>query len=376
MEQQQIEINPSGDRELWLVSQDDWTIPVFADPYESAGETKRCLFLVSPAIAILKPQYEALLSVIKIHTLSEAHSNAWWMDQSIFRSVACKAQGITPKYYYQWKGKIVEPNPSIPQQADVTDEITGDAEKFLKFIHHSTAIFSMIQLRLFWRAFYQYGLEWLINKQEPIDLGFCRIQPLPFRHNWKEVMLSKYPKDSPLFNKPDPDCYEGIRVSGFELDLYSTDLVALDPRHHFVYWKLELVQQKPWHEATKAAEKIRRDAKGPVAYARYYIRQVKARLPAIVGAYRTFIKEVSRPCGDVVEDGTTGAQRIAPYYPKGKVIAAPPAIGATSVMVFTQEKLTGPSTREEVAKAVQGVWKMPNLLLGPQDMRDAGEDMV
>lgn len=373
--EERVEITPSGDRELWLVSGEDWTIPVFVDPYESAGEPRRKLFLVSPAIVVLKPQLEALLGVIKLTALSEGHSNAWWFDQESFRPLATKAPGITPKFYYKWNGKIVEPNPTIPQQADISDDLTPEAEKFLRFIAHSTAMFSMTQLRLFWRAVYQYGLEYLINEQKPIDWGFCRIQPLPFRHNWKEVMLAKHPKDTPLFVGDEKECREAIRISGFEADLYSTELVALDARHHFVYWKLELIQQKPWTQAVKAAEMIRRDAKGPAPYARYYIRQIKTRLPAIVDAYRAFIKEVSRPCGNVVEDGSSGAQRVVPYIPRGQVTAAAAAIGPTAIVVHTQERLTGPDTRRKVAEATAGVWKVPHLLLGPPDVRDAGEDV-
>lgn len=370
-----LAITLSGDRELWKIEKDDWCIPVFCDPYESETEPKRKLFLVSPAICVLKPQLEAFLSVVKLNSLGEGHSNAYWMERDVLRSVATKAAGITPRYYYRWAGRIVEPHPTIPQQADVSDEITPDAEKFLRFIGHSTAMFSMTQLRLFWRAVYQYGLEWLINEQKPIDWGFYRIEPLPFRHNWKEVMLAKHPKDTPFFVKDERECREAIRISGFEADLYSTELVALDARHHFVYWKLELIQQKPWTEAVKAAEMIRRDTKGPAPYARYYIRQIKSRCSTAVDAYRAFIKEVSRPCGNVVEDGSSGAQRVVPYIPRGQVTAAAAAIGPTAIVVHTQERLTGPDTRRKVAEATAGVWKVPHLLLGPPDVRDAGEDV-
>jgi hypothetical protein len=373
--EERVEITLSGDRELWLVSGDDWCIPVFVDPYESAGEPRRKLFLVSPAIALLKDQFDALLGAVKLSILSQAHVSAWWFDQDVFRSCAKKAPGITPKFYYRWNGRLVQPTPSIPQQADVSEDLTPEAEKFLRFIANSTAMFSMTQLRLFWRAFYQYGLEWLINQQMPIDLGWCLIQPLPFRHNWKEIMLAKHPKDSVFFTKGVEECREGIRVSGFEEDLYDTELVALDGKNHFVYWKLELIQQKPWTKAVEAAEKIRRDAKGPAPYARYYIRQIKNRLPAIVDAYRAFIKEVSRPCGDVVEDRASGAQRVVPYIPRGMVTAKAHSPRHTVIMVSTEEKLRGPTIRQSLAESTEEVWSMPNLLLPAPDVRNSGKDV-
>ena len=141
-----------------------------------------------------------------------------------------------------------------------------------------------------WTSFLRFMLHRLVNERRPIDLFFCRLIPLMFRKNWKEIAIRKeYKRPNAFSHQP-----QQIIDRGMADWLVSDEMVAVDERveSNRCRWTLEVVESPAWHEATLGLENMRARLKG---YTNRIIHQMRAQLPYAIDVYSAFLREASFP---------------------------------------------------------------------------------
>lgn len=294
-----MQIAEFGDKELWLVRGPGWCLPIYCTPFTEDGAS-HTHWMVTPARQLLAAPFAELNTRFAAINLGKSRTN-WIIHKDNLASMAEKAPGVTPDYYLKWptdNDKAPEPE----ETAEVGDEEKDSGLKFLRFVCERSA-FDMRLARYFWRAMKDGMLEWLINRQQPIDLELFKIHPIPYRVNWKDILLARHPQAAQVFmREPDKRTARLIRC-GFMEDLGGADLLAMGPKPGVFNWTLELEPQKLWLEAQKKAELDRLSLKGPVNYAKYCESCIRKCMGSILGVFATWVRQADRPVGRLSESG-------------------------------------------------------------------------
>lgn len=380
------EIIPVGDTELFVVSDAGsvWSIPIHATPYEY-GDPKQELYLVTPALSLLKGPMDALTSVLQGACYSKQENKpAFWFLRSVLPTVAKKAQGITPKFYFKWDnqrdvGRLTEATVEFHEREDVTP----DQEKFLRYLVNQTALLDITQARILWRALSQCGFVWLAKEKKPIDFGLFKVTPLPYRRNWKERVYEMMREQ--IQNRGEPKGFvHAMKQSRPERDRWAeermpttfndTTLMDVDYARHYCHWNLELEESTVYKRLAGDAEAAELRARGKPRYADKILRQIQARLPAIMDALTLWCKEISRPCGAVEQKRMDSGPYIVPLKKPGKLLPLCPKHPSIPVVVSDQPMLSGPTALQRVEEKVKiGMREMHALQLTNGDVRNGGQ---
>lgn len=380
------DISPVGDVELFVVSGEDgsWSLPIYATPYV-AGNPELELYLVTPALPLMKNPSDALLSVLLPAMYSKREGvMEFWFLRSALRAVAKKAEGVTPKFYMKWGnerdiGRTTEASVEFHEQEEIDDE----QMKFLRFIVNQTALLNMAQARIFWKAFTQCGAEWLGRFKKPLICGdLFTVTPLPYRRNWKErvyEMMSErvYDRVPRIFihamkkSRPERDRFVRDEMAG---EFFNTTLMDVDYARHYVHWNLEFTVGAKYKKFASDVEAEVLHSRGRPQYARKIIREIQARLPAILDALSAWIKEIGRPCGGVEQKRLDRGPCIIPLKKPGQILPLAPRHPIVPVVVDGEPQITGPSFGAKLEATVKvGLREMYALQLTEGDVRNAGK---
>lgn len=369
-------MTPTSDRQLWLVESPDHCLPVFADPFQF-GNPALDYLLIQPALAYNRKQLETLEEFVGPHSCGKADdsSNRWWVLETIWKGVAKKAPGITPRFYLKWGD--VEPLPPVEHGANppaIDDGLNREEEKFARFITSKSAVLDHTQVKLTIGAIAKYGPEWLLD-QRPIDLGFAVLYPLPLRANWKEALLALYPRLMPtMFRRPTEERDKWLEEH-FIPELYDSKLCAINQEALWLYWRPECVPTRYWWEAVKKSENEKRKVLGPASYAKRYVRAIKKLVPTIVDKiFWPWLREIARPCAALDEQRRGGEQALVPWREGKQIVARAPKISLPPIVVSGEQLLTGPTTAPTMETSLSaGLREMPDILPQEPDVREAGE---
>jgi len=350
-----VKIEATSDTELWLVrSCDGWQLPIFVNACKADGVEGKVL--IQPATSINSAKLTALAGVLGKNT-HRGPTACWLIDADRLPSLAARAQGITPEYYERWPD---QPNPDNLRM-QVTEEhsdpalaeprIDRDAEVFLREMVQRTAITDLPTARLVWLAICQEMARWLLERKRPIDLGFVRLQALPYRANWKQILMARLPKAFSLFRKPKEKRDAALAMTEFPAWLRSSRMMAFDPKHNIPTWTIDATVTKAWKQYVIDYEREGR-AKYDFQRAQAWARQINKFEPDIVEIFKSFLEEVAIPCGSVEEGESFGSQIIRPYIPKGRVTGESPDSVATNIVYPDLTNMVIEDEQDEPKEAV------------------------
>lgn len=384
----ELDLIPSSDRELWYITSvdDSWSLPVYADPFTIKGQE---FYLVQPALALIKRQLTALLDVIERHHsgMSDDGSYKMWFLKSVWESIAKKAPGITPKYYYKWDNKtdVGRKTAHVAQFSPATDGVTAEQEKFIDFIVSKYALLDKQQVKHFFRAFVYFGVEWLGYYHKPINFGLFRIEPIPYRANWKEAIYSteadlvkkRVGHDVPrtwLARMRDNEIKRKDWVDEHRpLMMMDAKLLDVDWVEHFCHWHLELIEDEQWTAKITEYESEARKLKGPGTYAAHIVRCIQKTETAILRALSAWVKKISKPCGSLEPCRGASGQCIVPFKGFNHLLKIGPKHSLLPVVVDDDKMLVEANATPPVEAPVEVVRKVPNLLAETGNMRESGE---
>lgn len=312
-----------GDRELRVVKftlpEGEAVIPVFIVYYRSG---RKEFAKIAPAIGLYPEQATRL----EYHFTSV---NEWKKrDQFLIQrkhldKLTETVSGITPAYYYRWPGKGV-PMPSADRlkvNGEEIQPIPDDAEDFLDYVHLKRGIDRNV-LRLAWTAVSKEAASWLLKKKKPINLGFVNIFAVPYRANWKEILLARFPNALWWFKSnvnKDGVFHDRLAQAAFQGELMSLALMAIHGRDHYIHWTMEAVPSEDW-ESDVADIEMDRKAGGNTSYVRFYEKTISDMLPKILQVFSAYIGKAVRSFPALKSGAVDGSKKFCPYRGKSDIL--------------------------------------------------------
>ena len=363
------DFDQAADKELWLCKLDLGCIPVYVMEIEHR-DTKVRYWSAWTATELLHEPYMALMTHLSLTGKFSAGRYVLYDDRAAWDQRLDKAPGVTPEYYFTWKeekkaqkrfafGPIADEAVELPPPVD---------EAFLREVVARTQIVSLASVKVIWSAIIQTAMQWLINRNKPINLGFATVYASPYRVNWKAILLGAFPKIWGALSKHGrPQMEKALIDAGFMDALYWKELMEIKRPNHTCGWNLELVPNKLWNEATDRVENLR-IAQGQEAYAKFVAKSIQRNLLLSVAAFRAYVARSIAPSAKFSSLAADGQQILIPWTPKGGVSprsakSGSSVICADSVLDAQRPRFTTafPEQIDDVCKLPDARWQVSQL---------------
>lgn len=367
-----MEVAQFGPRELRVVKDGGWSLPVYCDPYTSDAKAITH-WSVKPAVELLAAPFFELSKRFSPINLGTA-TTFWVITNEQLESMTSRVSGCMPKDYLVWESN--KPGKETLGLEVVTDEDRDGA--FLKYVCTQASI-DLPLGRYVWKAIKEGMRHWLINCQKPVEFDLFTLYPLPYRANWKEIQLAKHMCCYSVFSRKRTTWHKALTDMGFIQNLGSADLVSMNNNKTF-NWTLELVPSKFWHDSVKEAEEKRLAIKGPTKYASYYESSLAKRFDDILTTFSAWLRQVANPVARLRESPINGRAILEPISKKRGVSpnrfrpsVTPFQVGESGIGLV-QGQLGGPRRVSKALKKMLGMPPVPssirNLrkLKGPSDV--------
>lgn len=181
-----IVLRPVGDVELWCVQAADrsWRLPVWVEwKQRDNGELYG---LVLQGVCFFQTQLLAAQAMLQPYSLEE-RADRWLLTKANVERLLHKLPGIHPEFYYDWPDST-RPVPS-PHHS-VTIPHMPETDTFAQFVAEHYAL-PIDVVRTVLMSAGHVATRWLVEFGKPLDLGFVTLTAVPFRMNWKEIVMFK-----------------------------------------------------------------------------------------------------------------------------------------------------------------------------------------
>lgn len=362
-----------GDRELHIVKgkipNGEWTLPVYIDYLRS---DRKEYAKITPALPVTAEQHGYLWYTFSLHNAWKKR-DAFLIERHFLEQFTEKAPGITPEYYFRWPGAIT---PSTGKkrlkihEADLGgDEPNEEREDFIDWVCKRRAVDKNV-LRLAIDIISREAPYWLMQKQRPIDLGFTRIFAVPYRANWKEILLTRFRDIVWVFNSNKETRDNALRQVKFHEALCTLELMAIDRCKHHIYWTIEAAPTKQFEREMTEIE-MTKQASGDNVYIRLYEKLVSSLSPRILEIFANYVQKISCAFPEVKRGVNTSSQKLVPY--RGPKSATPQSGGNIPCHVVVEGGPQKLSKRERDAQVlispINGLPKMPTIPSGTNNVR-------
>jgi hypothetical protein len=268
-----IEYRSDFDKELWVVSRGDWQIPIYCDHCSGGG---RDYMHVRPAVPIGFRETSELAGVLA--SVGARPLRVGWLVavSGKLDTVASRAPGVTPEFYYKWGGKKTS---SVPSKApiDAPEPVKQSSENSSKFLNHVSEVTGVPvgTLTLCWAAICQAAPGWMMSG-EVVTMGFCRLAALPYRRNWKEIVLNRFPGFKRTLLIDSPKRFMQLAFTGAARVVRSTELTSCkNKRGRQVFgWTIEVIHDEPWEDICSRTEQDEACRVGPSGYIKRWASKV------------------------------------------------------------------------------------------------------
>lgn len=365
-----------ADRELHLVRgripNGTWTIPVFVDFFSS---NKKEYAKITPAVGLSAEQAAWLYYTFSLHNVWKKR-DVFLIERVFLDQFAEKAPGITPEYYFRWPG-MVAPQSNRKRlklaEADMDGaDFSEETEDFIEFVRKRRCVDANV-LRLAIDLIARESTYWLTQKKKPIDLGFVKIFAVPYRANWKEILLARFRDIAWVFNSNKETKENALRETKFYQHLCTLELMAIDHYKHFIHWTLEAIPTKLW-EREAAEIEMTKQAGGDSTYIRLYEKLVAQLAPRLVEIFSSYVQKTASAFGEIRRGLRDSSQKLVPYSGPKKVL--PKHNNGIDCYIQVDDKPQRISKRERdstllVSPANLCVPTLPTVLPANNDVRPA-----
>ncbi len=315
-----LHFQPTNDRQLWRYEFDkQWTIPIYATP--GLVEDKPH-WLIIPALTLSVPGWQKLNGVLESLTIHQGQE-FWVVKAEDFKAEKC--EGVTPEYYLRYveHGGGATPTGLSNRQLYGAPIGPQPGNDFIEEVWKRTSVCELNLLRLVFHAIRQELPRYLIASGAPVSFGWMELRALPYRANWKQILLAKFPKILVVLRgKSTEERNVELERTGFRVAQSSTSLMALatTTNTHTVGWTVECDLQKIWHDYIEEHE---RDVLAAIGNDAYFKRAtnlfIKAKKQALSVFYR-WLEQTARPCASIIHGRLDGRNKLVPALRPGRVV--------------------------------------------------------
>lgn len=379
-----LELYPYGDSELWyaLGEAGNWSLPVLVHWRHDRTNDKH-YGLVVPAVGLYYSQGLTLQALLQIHDI-QGRNDCWLLPRMMIESILHKAPGITVLAYYKWPEDGMPPIP-LPKLLKVStdgcsvvmaDSIRSSNDPFISYISQKSSISTSI-IRAVISSIAQHGAAWMLEKRQPMELGFCRLIAVPFRPNWKEIVSYKCKKWKLLgiLNMAQKQRMQTLEDSGMPEVLCSPQNIALQKRTGRIEYTLEAIPTDKFESEVERVETYRM-ASGNISYVQHFETTVRKLYVNLLQALKAYLRKTNAPFAGVHERGETGEPCFVPTLRHTNKVHG---VGLWNIPIHIVSPGSNFSVYGEkgypvpVQKEIAGVPEMPALPLSTEDMRESKE---
>lgn len=326
-----ISVQRDGDDQLWTVNGKlndgfQWTLPITAKPHRTITEppepSEPWYFVFGANYNWSPRQYEELSCVLDRYDCCPADPRGWWYRQEVLEKFAVKAPGINPDFYIRWPGYETPSYNEIDTLELPEEPGFNKAElNFLKHLQRMTGTQSWEALKFFWINFRKQAILWMAVERRPLDLGFIRLVPMPYRANWKEALTVRFSGLMHCFRgETRQDRQEILQAGGFFEALSSVKLLAVEKEKVFCRWTVESLPSHDLELAIEEQEYRKFQRIGPAGYARHILRSMADRIGDTMRIFTRYAQAVCLPPGRRMEaKNGFGVEIIVPDLAPGRI---------------------------------------------------------
>lgn len=350
-------------RELWQISGGWWRLPFWVEKDNDSAA-------MVPAVPMLGRWVEVVDGFLESRGVKE--KGRWLISVHELSNIGSPSNK-EPEALVVWN-----PEDERRKQAKVPTfevRISEAADAFLTDFVQKSGMIQPQELRLLWRALEKHALDWMINRERPLDLGFVVLHPIPYRANWKQIVLGWFPKFGlgwRRLSKAKRRLF--LYESGIAESLLNPDLFSFNQKEDLIYWHIDVQYKKPWWKNVLAHERKKRRLKGPSGYAKNVFDSCKRLLDRNLALFTDFHSQMARPSAKCFDGGVAGVIRLAPFIPKKGIRPTAAEDGHGPVVLATEpEPVTIPTPSPGVmAGENEGVHEVPDIQSPPEDVRHGG----
>lgn len=224
-----------------------------------------------------------------------------------------------------------------------------------------------------WTAMIQEAPAYLLDENKSINLGFGELYALPYRSNWREIMIAKFPRLALSLKKTPRELVTPFLINtGWDSELFNSDLVEMKDKDKHHGWCVMFAPNDQWFKIVKAYEKDQRTALGATKYATRFTKLVRKLSNKILKYFLNHVTQTTIPAAAVRHSPRSGGDYLVPHVPKGRVRPTAPEVGATYVVGDIPRK----KSEEREEGALYGSFKevppMPCVPSSPKDLWERG----
>jgi hypothetical protein len=301
------------DVELWVLSGAAWSVPMRLRHCVLDGKE---MAHVVPAVPIGFAQYGVVEPKLRFHNGTPLRSG-WLLELSDFTAASTKAAGITPEFYYKWNGELCEkPNAPESETVDWSKKKRLDVQnEFIDLVADRSGL-DRSNLTLCWMAISQCMADWLLSGRM-IDFGLFRLQAFPYRRNWKEVLLARYPQLKKICFVKDRKRLMSLAFTAASRMIRSSELTEYRSRMNRALfgWTIEVIHDSSWENAAAEAEHECAASLGPIAYLKRWATKISHLEEQIYDVIREYAAKENTSCCRLYWRRNQGGARFAQGAP-------------------------------------------------------------
>lgn len=282
-----------GKTELWEINTEVWSLPI---NIEWIGDDYAYVDL-GAGVPLLNLQYRTLKMAFDEYGYEE--NDRICITKMNLLQIATKSHEEDPEMVVRWTPRK-NPLEEAPNESDEEDE-------FLEQLVNCGWFKDLASIKSFWSALCKHMMHWTIVQKKTIDLKFARITCLPFRPNWKEMLLSKYSNWTALDLRCDDNKAKEVMT-----DLLRPEYLYIRKQTRRIWHSLD-IRPGRWFWTNITNLENTREAKLNEDYWDSVYNHVRSCLINAYSIYLSYLKEVQHPFPFVsVGDGESD-----PFLPKG-----------------------------------------------------------
>ena len=340
----------SGDKELWALSGERWKYPFFCTPGTVGLENVWRVIYALPLPVHISRSVADVLHGISFGSIRDFR----FINDKVFSKTFTKCPGITPEYYVQNEDHINKPlaHLEFTRKGEISCALPPEGESFVQSVWAKTKIADLATFKIVWGAMCQEMPSWVLERRSPLNLGWGVIHAFPFRSNWKQILLSKYPRIwSWLSTK---STWDSLYLGSFYSDFIRTDMLSVNDvdKCHSINWTIELTPTKRWSEISSKYETAIAKTIPPENYSKRIAELVAASWGSAMASFYAFVKTTGTPCGDIVENDEDSTLHLVPAFRFSRINNSDDSnLDVAVVSRLSSERLNGLEDKKDVEAA-------------------------
>jgi len=283
-------------RELRILQGPHWRLPV--EVFWVRSQDTALVRIGNGKMPILKIWREAASKLLDNYSLNKVKNNLWSVNGKILEYLAARTAETDPEKLVEWTpahAAVVAP-PTDPggtcRLYRSTKRVDARREFFSAFIkkHEIPFLRSPEAIEILWHMLMVHAMDWMINRQKPLDLVFCQVFPILWTAGWQERFHSK--KHHYSWN------HRMLRT------LVAGQHRTWSEKYKVALWRLEVRPEVKWWKTALMVERIRRRKLRGQRYLESIDEAVRRSLPDTVDLYRAY-------CAEKRQVAFMGGRRIA-----------------------------------------------------------------